>query len=508
MANFRTNRFGNISIQSSPNESSIRDVISQPAHIFDSGAAVYFNSNGYLQAGISNSITESSVIGLVESVSGDNVNIVYQGEIVFPQGANTNYAHFPLVTGNTYYLSSSFLGGITAGYAPDQSSIIKPLMISTGGYKGVVINSLPLASTPIVTLFTPVGSIVPYVGMSTNIPSGWLLCAGDAIIKQGSYADLYDAVRENYGAMCISSNNSSGLTAFITFDDAISDPPTSGIGSTKNHNFVQNDVFKLVWGSNQSVVRVANAVPSSSDVTLSFVKSISGSTSFNSLGTGTELKIGSLVAGEVTGHTSDKFFIPDLRGRVIVGAGTGRGLTNKTIGNFGGEESHSLTISELPEHTHELQLLSSMGISGSSSVLLGSSQSLFGTSSSFPQSPSPTTSVRGSGDSHENMPPYLVTNWIVRYRKNTGMAGIETGPRGIAGQKGDTGLRGVTGSQGSVGATGTGLGALHYTYTNTANTPSGYWSESDNFLILSNQEYYGSSVGDYISSCMNNTHSQ
>ena len=52
------------------------------------------------------------------------------------------------------------------------------------------------------------------------------------------------------------------------------------------------------------------------------------------------------------------FYIPDLRGRVIVGVdgGTGRVASNNTIGSVGGEESHILTVSEMPKHHHSFSI--------------------------------------------------------------------------------------------------------------------------------------------------------
>lgn len=49
---------------------------------------------------------------------------------------------------------------------------------------------------------------------------------------------------------------------------------------------------------------------------------------------------------------ADNFTVPDLRGRAIIGAGTGSGLTSRTIGDDVGTETHQLTESEMPAHTH------------------------------------------------------------------------------------------------------------------------------------------------------------
>lgn len=58
------------------------------------------------------------------------------------------------------------------------------------------------------------------------------------------------------------------------------------------------------------------------------------------------------------GDGSSTFNLPDMQGRVAIGAGTGRNnaddgsLTARTIGTYEGEETHTLTEAELPAHTH------------------------------------------------------------------------------------------------------------------------------------------------------------
>jgi microcystin-dependent protein len=44
--------------------------------------------------------------------------------------------------------------------------------------------------------------------------------------------------------------------------------------------------------------------------------------------------------------------LPDYRGRVIIGAGTGVGLSPRALGAVGGEEGHVLAIAELAVHHH------------------------------------------------------------------------------------------------------------------------------------------------------------
>lgn len=52
------------------------------------------------------------------------------------------------------------------------------------------------------------------------------------------------------------------------------------------------------------------------------------------------------------GEGPTQFRIPDRRGRVGVGAGQGPGLTNRPLGSRFGEEEHTLTVTEMPAHSH------------------------------------------------------------------------------------------------------------------------------------------------------------
>lgn len=52
------------------------------------------------------------------------------------------------------------------------------------------------------------------------------------------------------------------------------------------------------------------------------------------------------------GDGTTTFNLPDLRGRTPIGIGTGSGLSTRTVGQQLGEETHQLTIPELPAHTH------------------------------------------------------------------------------------------------------------------------------------------------------------
>lgn len=65
------------------------------------------------------------------------------------------------------------------------------------------------------------------------------------------------------------------------------------------------------------------------------------------------------VIGSLYGSNSNPqvFNLPNLNGQAVIGAGTGPGLTPRTIGHTFGAESVALTgASQLPAHTHTLTM--------------------------------------------------------------------------------------------------------------------------------------------------------
>lgn len=72
----------------------------------------------------------------------------------------------------------------------------------------------------------------------------------------------------------------------------------------------------------------------------------------------------SLLGIQFGGDARTYFNLPDLRGRVIVGTGTGSGLTPQAIGAKGGAETAALNANNLPAHTHPAST-TGMAVTGS-----------------------------------------------------------------------------------------------------------------------------------------------
>ncbi len=98
---------------------------------------------------------------------------------------------------------------------------------------------------------------------------------------------------------------------------------------------------------------------------------------------------------------ADRFKVPDLRGRSVIGVGSGSGLSSRNVGDSGGEEEHKLTIGEMPSHSHSIELTTSLpGISPG--------EVLFDTT--VPIIPDATGNT-GGGEDHNNMQPFYALNY-------------------------------------------------------------------------------------------------
>lgn len=114
------------------------------------------------------------------------------------------------------------------------------------------------------------------------------------------------------------------------------------------------------------------------------------------------------------------FALPDLRGRTIMGAGAGRNLTARAVGEKTGEELVPLISSNFPPHTHSVTVKN--GSEGSpmnapdNSFFLQAPRTtkLFNPAQSPGMTLAPTVVGNvGSGLPRENMQPYLAMIYCI-----------------------------------------------------------------------------------------------
>jgi len=118
------------------------------------------------------------------------------------------------------------------------------------------------------------------------------------------------------------------------------------------------------------------------------------------------------------------FALPDLRGRVPIHEGNGH-----TLGERGGQEAHTLTVSEMPAHVHRVLADATTAATSNSNLpvagnSLGQSIGAASQGSNFPVNiysanaadttlASQTVSNAGGSQPHQNMQPYLTLNFCI-----------------------------------------------------------------------------------------------
>jgi microcystin-dependent protein len=107
------------------------------------------------------------------------------------------------------------------------------------------------------------------------------------------------------------------------------------------------------------------------------------------------------------GDGSTTFALPKRSGVVAIGQGTAASGTSYTLGATGGEETHVLSENEMPSHTHTVTPEISFNSQGFTNGGSGPPPNTSNTSMN--------TGATGGGAAHNNMQPYLVQNFIIKY---------------------------------------------------------------------------------------------
>jgi microcystin-dependent protein len=108
------------------------------------------------------------------------------------------------------------------------------------------------------------------------------------------------------------------------------------------------------------------------------------------------------------GNGTTTFNVPDIRGRTLIGAGTGAGLSNRQVAGLMGEENHLLTVAELAAHSHVspdgFGFVTTGGLSVNLAGGVATAQSYSGN----------TTQSAGGNGAHNTMQPSAVGTCCVK----------------------------------------------------------------------------------------------
>lgn len=123
----------------------------------------------------------------------------------------------------------------------------------------------------------------------------------------------------------------------------------------------------------------------------------------------------SLLGTTYGGDGRTTFALPDARGRAFIHAGTGPGLSSRALGSRAGTQQESLTVSQMPAHTHTSRANSGAASSANpeENVLANSGRAnLYSGSANVNMNTNAITSTGGS-QPHNNMQPFLTLNCII-----------------------------------------------------------------------------------------------
>ena len=119
----------------------------------------------------------------------------------------------------------------------------------------------------------------------------------------------------------------------------------------------------------------------------------------------------SLLGTTYGGDGRVNFGLPDLQSRLPIHVGNGH-----TLGERGGEQNHTLSIAELPTHTHVLNGTSNAGVNTpANNTVLGKSnpQAVYGGGANLVAMDSSSIANVGGSQAHLNMQPFLTLTFCI-----------------------------------------------------------------------------------------------
>ena len=230
-----------------------------------------------------------------------------------------------------------------------------------------------------------VGSVI--ASARSTPPSGYLWCNGLAV-SRATYPDLFAAITiQVTGTRTNGSSTLSGVSQNLTAV-AKQGMPLCGDGIPAGAT-VQSV-------TSNTIVMSAAATSSASGMTI-------------------------IIAPWGVGDGVSTFNLPDLRGRAVAGrddmggtaanrltnSGTGNpGIDGGRVGASGGVDRHTLTVGQMPAHTHTYQQYTGSSGGATPPITGTGSQAQFG---------SATSGSNGSGEAHPIVQPTAVVNYFIKH---------------------------------------------------------------------------------------------
>lgn len=225
---------------------------------------------------------------------------------------------------------------------------------------------------------------IPYSGSS--IPTGWLECDGSAV-SRSTYSALFTAIGTTWGS-------GDGSTTFNLPDFRNRSPIGAGTGAvTEDVTASSSNGFTVAANDTKWITGMAVVLSNLSGFTTS---ATAGPTYYAVRISSTNVRLATTLA--LAQNAS-----PDV---TISGSGTAtltHTFTARTLGQYGGEESHAMSITELLAHTHGAGNQINISASGATLVRQTDTSTLTVTGST------------GGNAAMNNMQPFGVVKFIISY---------------------------------------------------------------------------------------------
>lgn len=312
-------------------------------------------------------------------------------------------------TPQLFQFLKEYIDGISVAGAPNASTTVKGIVQASTlaqvrartatGATGAILVATPDVLTDLPTAIEKdyiaacTGKIEMYAGAAA--PTGFLLCDGSAVSRT-TYAALFAVTSTLYGVGDGSTTfnvpdgrgrhfiGAGAGTKVATFASRASNVLTvTGLSNVANNEFQTGQAVtyhtsgSVITGlTNDTVyyiVRVTNT-------TFSLATSLANSQN------------GTLITLTSDGTGTQTFTLT---------------LTTRTRGDYGGEENHAMSSSELITHAHSLSAFSMLPTSGGGS-------SNYNSTGSAPPTSSGNTSSTGGNAGMNVMSPFFVGNWIIK----------------------------------------------------------------------------------------------
>lgn len=122
--------------------------------------------------------------------------------------------------------------------------------------------------------------------------------------------------------------------------------------------------------------------------------------------------LGTIYGGD--GRTT--FGLPDMRGRIPLHAGSGPGLSPRRLGAKGGAEKETLTVNQLPSHSHAFRANKEMAMETGPTGRVpaqGAGVNYYSAVGQDTNMASDSVTNTGGSQSHTNLMPTICVNFII-----------------------------------------------------------------------------------------------